>query len=109
MAYDEKIAARILRIVEDWTGLTSKKMFGGSCLLLNERMFCGVYKDNLILRLGEKGAAEALRSPFVRLMDITGRPMKGWVMVRPEGFEDDDLLVEWLEEARGFVETLPAK
>jgi hypothetical protein len=35
-------------------------MFGGVCHLLNGNMFCGAYKDYLILRLGETVAKEAL-------------------------------------------------
>jgi len=50
-------------------------------------MFCGVYKDYLILRLGEKQAEDALESPHVRPFDITGKPMKGWVMMSKGGFK----------------------
>jgi len=109
MAYDKGIEERIRNIVSRWKNAKSKKMFGGVCHLLNGNMFCGVYKDFLILRLGEKGAEEALKSKFVRPFDITGRPMKGWVMVKKAGFETDELLSEWLNEARGFAETLPEK
>lgn len=77
--------------------------------MLKGNMFCGVYKDYLILRLGEKGSEEALRSPLVKSFDITGRPMKGWVMVKREGFRSDEELRAWLDEARDFAKTLPSK
>jgi hypothetical protein len=77
--------------------------------MLRGNMFGGVYKDFLILRLGEKGAKEALRSEYARPFDITGRPMKGWVMISQEGFRSDEELEELLNEAKEFVETLPAK
>jgi TfoX/Sxy family transcriptional regulator of competence genes len=109
MAYNEIIEARIEKIASKWKNTDSKKMFGGVCHLLNGNMFCGVYKDFLILRLGDKGSEEALRSKFVRPFDITGRPMRGWVMVGDEGIESDELLAEWLNEAREFVESLPPK
>ncbi len=109
MAYNEKTEARINRTVSRWRGIGSLKMFGGICYLLKGNMFCGIYKEFLILRLGEKGAAEALGSAHVRPMDITGKPMKGWVMVEPAGFRNDELLNEWLNEAREFAETLPPK
>lgn len=99
----------MLKEVARWRGAESKKMFGGVCHLLNGQMLCGEWKDYLILRLGEKGAAEALGTKHVRPFDITGRPMKGWVMVSKEGFEDDEILREWLNKAREFVETLPPK
>jgi TfoX/Sxy family transcriptional regulator of competence genes len=109
MAYDEDIEARILKQVSDWPGTHAKKMFGGICHLLNGNMFCGVHKDFLILKLGEKSADKALLSEHVRPFDITGRPMKGWVMVAGEGFENETELQNWLDQARMFVETLPPK
>ncbi len=84
-------------------------MFGGVCHLLRGNMFCGVYKDYLILRLGEKGAKEALQSKFARPFDITGKPMKGWVMVSPDGFRSDEELAAFLEEAKDFAGSLPPK
>jgi len=84
-------------------------MFGGVCHLLNGNMFCGVYKDFLILRLGEKNSNKALALPFVRPFDITGKPMKGWVMLEQDGFQVDDDLTSWLNQAREFVSSLPSK
>ena len=84
-------------------------MFGGVCHLLNGNMVCGVNKDSLILRLGEKGAEEAMKHPGVRSFDMTGRPMNGWVMVDPEGIQTDDALLDWLVKAKDFVGTLPPK
>jgi TfoX/Sxy family transcriptional regulator of competence genes len=109
MAYDELLEARIEKIVADWENINKKKMFGGVCHLLNGNMFCGVYRDFLILRLGEANAEKSMTSPFVRPFDITGKPMKGWVMVEREGFESDEALQEWLEQARQFAGTLPSK
>jgi TfoX/Sxy family transcriptional regulator of competence genes len=109
MAYDEQLEARIQKTVAGWENMNKKKMFGGVCHLLNGNMFCGVYKDFLILRLGETNAEKALARPFVRAFDITGRPMKGWVMVESQGFETDEALKEWLEQARQFAGALPPK
>lgn len=109
MAYSEEIEVRIKKIVTGWKNTTAKKMFGGVCHLLNGNMFCGVYKDYLILRLGQDNAENALQSSFVRPFDITGRPMKGWVMVETEGFNSDDELRNWLNQAKQFVRALPPK
>jgi len=106
MPYDEALEARIKKIVSKWKNTDNKKMFGGVCHLLNGNMFSGVYKDSLILRLGEGTSREALKLPFVRPFDITGRPMKGWVMVKKEGFESEDELVAWLNQAKNYVRTL---
>ena len=109
MPYNEKIDERISKIVSRWKNTNAKKMFGGVCHLLNGNMVCGVYKDYLILRLGEKAAAQALKQPYTRPFDITGKPMKGWVMLEDKGFKTDDSLKTWLSKAKAFVKTLPPK
>ena len=84
-------------------------MFGGVGFLLNGNMLVGVWKDSLIVRLGPEEDDEALKEPHVSEFDITGRAMKGWVLVAPEGVEEDDQLKDWIERATKFVKTLPAK
>jgi hypothetical protein len=69
----------------------------------------GVWKDSLIARVGPGGYEDALREPHVREFDITGRPMKGWVLVRPVGVEGDDQLAGWIRRAVAFVRALAAK
>lgn len=109
MAYNEELETRIKKIVSRWKNTADKKMFGGVCHLLRGNMFCGVYKDFLILRLGEENAKEAMKLPSVRPFDITGRAMKGWVMVDKGGFETKEALKQWLEKAKEFASGLPAK
>ncbi len=109
MPYNEELDARIKKMVSRWKNTTNKKMFGGVCHLLNGNMFCGVHRDSLILRLGEKTAREAIVAGDVREFDITGKPMKGWVMVAEKGYRSDKDLRFWLEKAKKFAKTLPAK
>ena len=77
--------------------------------MMNGNMVCGVTGDSLILRLGEAEAGWALAQPHVKAFDMTGRPMKGWVMVAPEGVPDEKALQRWLGKARGFAQSLPSK
>lgn len=109
MAFSQSLASRIRDALECRRGIEEKKMFGGVCFLLNGNMLVGVWKNSLIVRLGPERGEEALLEPHVREFDITGKPMKGWVMVGPEGVEDDDQLKGWIERATKFVKTLPAK
>ena len=107
MPFNEEIDSKVTEVISGW-GTTRKKMFGGTCHILNGNMMCGVYKDFLIFRLGEEQAQKALKLKTVRPFDITGKPMKGWVMVEESGFKGSKL-VHWLEKAREFVESLPPK
>jgi hypothetical protein len=72
-------------------------------------MLVGVWKESLIVRLGQDQGDEALLESHVKEFDITGRPMKNWVMVEPEGIESDDQLKRWIERAWKFVKKLPRK
>jgi hypothetical protein len=109
MAFDEDLGARIRSAIGRKKGIEEKKMFGGLGFLLNGNMLVGVWKDSLIVRLGPDEGDEALREPHVREFDITGRAMKGWVLVEPEGVEGDDQLAGWIQRAAKFVGALPAK
>jgi TfoX/Sxy family transcriptional regulator of competence genes len=109
MAFDETLAARIRDVLARTHGMECKKMFGGVGFLLNGNMLVGVWKDSLIVRLGLEAYEEALAEPHVVEFDITGRPMKGWVMVEPDGLEEDDQLREWISRALAFVGRLRGK
>ena len=109
MAFDETLAARIREALNRKKGVEEKKMFGGVGFLLHGNMLVGVWKDSLIARLGPDESDLALLEPHVKEFDITGRAMKGWVLVGPEGVEGDEQLGGWIERATKFVKTLPAK
>ena len=109
MPFDESLAARIRNALSRRRNVEERKMFGCVCFLLNGNALAGVWKDRLIARLGPDEGEAAMREPHVRAFDITGKSMKNWVAVGPEGVEDDDLVNEWIRRAVKFVETLPAK
>jgi hypothetical protein len=109
MAFSEALAARIRQRLARRKNVEAKNMFGGVGFLLNGNMLVGVWKDSLIVRLGPDEGNEALKEPHVREFDITGKPMKGWVLVEPEGVEGDDQLAGWIDLAVKFVEALPKK
>ena len=109
MAFDEKLAARIRKALARKKGITEKKMFGCICFFLNGNALAGVWNDSLIARLGPDKGEVALLEPHVREFDITGRPMRNWVVVEPEGVEDDEQLESWIERAMEFVKKLPKK
>lgn len=89
--------------------MTEKKMFGGIGFMLNGNMCVGIWKAALIVRLGPQQAAVAMQEPNVVEFDITGRPMKGWVVVEAEGVETDEQLSGWIQRAVAFVDELPRK
>jgi TfoX/Sxy family transcriptional regulator of competence genes len=109
MAYDEGLAERIRATLQDEEAVTEKKMFGGVAFLLDGKMFAGIVKDDLMLRVGPDHYAACLKRAHVRPMDFTGKPMAGYVYVAPDGVAEDDELERWVRLAAGFVATLPKK
>ena len=107
MAYDDKLARRLSDMIAKRTDFYEQKMFGGIGYLLRGNMCFGIWKDNLILRLGEIKANAALKNKNVRPFDITGRPMKGWVMVTPAGMKSETAFKKWVTQAMDFVSQLP--
>ena len=109
MAYDEGLAERIRGVLDARSDVDERKMFGGIAFLVAGNMACGVMRDDLMVRM-EPDAAAALESePGVRRFDMSGRPMKGWVLVAPEATADDRDLERWVRRGEEFAASLPAK
>ena len=109
MAYDEGLAHRIREILSDQPGLVEKKMFGGVGFMLHGNMACGVNKESLVVRVGPEQHETALSRPKAKPFDLTGRPMKGWVLIEPDGYETDEGLKGWVQQGVDFALSLPPK
>jgi TfoX/Sxy family transcriptional regulator of competence genes len=81
MAFDESLATRVRKKIGQRPDLVEKKMFGGVAFLINGNMSVGVHRDELIVRIDPDETESALKQPGTRVFDITGRPMKGWLLV----------------------------
>ena len=103
MVYDEKLADRMRKILKKYKGVKEKKMFGGLAFLLKGKMFCGIVKNNLMIRVGKERNDEALAKSYARPMDFTGKPMAGFVFVSPEGVKTEKSLDRWIKMGADFV------
>jgi len=109
MAYDEFIADRIRQILkEKKVSFEEKKMMGGLCYMVDDKMCCGIHFDKkkqtnlLMARIGEQAAIKAMKRKGSHPMDFTGRPMKGFVFVTPEGYDTDEELEYWIQMCLDF-------
>ena len=109
MAFDKCLATSIRSILGPRPNLDEKLMFGGLGFLLGGNICCGAWKEFLILRLGDDVARQVLSEEHTRPFDITGRPMRGWAMVEPDGWRDNVRLRRWIGWAVEFTTSLPAK
>ena len=97
MAYDLKLAERI-RSELDGIPFVERKMFGGVGFLLNGNMACGVVnKNDLIVRVYPEKHSALLKKPHAKPFDLTGRPMKGWLVVEADGCKTDKQLSTWVK------------
>jgi TfoX/Sxy family transcriptional regulator of competence genes len=108
MAYNLKLAERI-RSQLDSLPFVEKKMFGGVGFLLNGNMACGVNKDNLIVRVDPEKHETLLKNAHAKPFDLTGKPMKGWLLVEADGVKTEKQLRAWVKEGVEFASTLPTK
>jgi TfoX/Sxy family transcriptional regulator of competence genes len=97
MPHDEGLAQRIRELLEECHDVSEKRMFGGVAFLVAGKMCVGVVRDDLMVRVGPDQYAAALRRPHARPMDFTGRPMKGFVFIAPDGVVSDHALRTWVE------------
>ena len=103
MAYNEYLADRIADFFKSKAiPFQEKKMFGGLCYLVDHKMCVGIIQDRLMARVGADASEESLGHPYVKPMDFTGRPMKGYIYIQPEGLEHEQDLNYWLEMALMF-------
>lgn len=109
MAYDEGLAQRVREMIEGQPMLDEKKMFGGIGFMIEGNIACGVLNDDLIVRVGTQDYQTSLNKKYCKEFDITGRAMKGWVMVQPGGYETDQALKAWVGKGIRFSLTLPPK
>ena len=109
MAFDESLAARIRDALARRKNIEERKMFGCLCFLLNGNILVGVWNDSLIARLGPDECEDALLEPHVKVFNITGKPMKNWILVEPLRVEDDGQVKAWIQRAAQFVGKLPKK
>ena len=109
MAYDEGLAERVRDLFDSAPDVVEKKMFGGVAFMVAGNMACGIIGDELLVRVARDDYDSTLALPYARQMDMTGRPMRGFVVVDAEGVAEDADLEEWVVRGIDFVETLPPK
>lgn len=103
------LSERIRPILSRWTGVSERKMFGGTCFMLNGNMCVGTWKGSLIVRLGKDHHERTLVEPHTKPADMNGRIMKGWALVEPAGIASEESLVMWVDRAAKYAGSLPPK
>jgi TfoX/Sxy family transcriptional regulator of competence genes len=109
LAFSETLAARVRKLLGRRRPVSEKQMFGGLAFLLRGNMCCGVYGDELIVRLAPEETDAALAQAGTRVFDLTGRAMKGWILVGSRATARAPSLRKWVGIAVSYAASLPAK
>ncbi len=103
MAYDEYLADRMRFILkEKKVAYQEKKMMGGLTFMVDDKMCVGIVKENFMARVGAEVYDECLSKKGCKEMNFTGKPLKGYVFVEPEGVDMDEDLANWIQLALDF-------
>jgi TfoX/Sxy family transcriptional regulator of competence genes len=109
MAFDEALAERVRALIAGAKDVAEKRMFGGVAFLVRGNMSVGLHGSELIVRIDPDETDQALKQPGVRLFDITGRPMKGWLLVSAAAIRTKPALEKWVTRGVEYARSLPAK
>ncbi len=109
MSYDARLADRIRTAVQGMPGVSEKPMFGGIAWMRNGHMFAGTLEDELMVRVGKDAHDENVARPHARIMDFTGKPMRGFIVVAAPGVASVAAVRTWALRGLAYAESLPAK
>jgi len=109
MAYNIDLEDRIDRLTDRLGNITKKRMFGGVGYLLDGNMCFGIHRESLIVRTSPEQAKHLLRNEYASAFDITGKPMKGWVLISPDVLETEEQLLDMLKFGVDYARNLPQK
>jgi TfoX/Sxy family transcriptional regulator of competence genes len=109
MAYDKELADRVRELLAGEDRVDEIPMMGGLCFMVAGHMAVGIVRDDLMVRVGPEGKARALSRAHAREMDLTGRPMRSFVLVSPAGTATKRSLASWVTPAAEYAKGLPPK
>lgn len=110
MAYDDDLADRIRRVVQDEPGLSERRMFGGLAFLVNGNMAVSASsRGGLLLRVDPAQTESLVDHEHVRRFEMRGRAMNGWLHVDVEVLETDDELRQWVNHGLTYTRSLEPK
>ena len=103
MAYSQELLERIRAVLAGRSDVAEKKMFGGVAFMVNGRMACGPHGDRLIVRIGNEATQKHVGRPHVKPMDFTGKVLKSFATIEPEGIRTEAQLRKWVLMAANFA------
>ncbi len=105
MAYNESLAEKLRLNLRTKMSVEEKKMMGGLCIIVDEKMCVGIIKDEIMLRVNPELVDTLIEKQGCRLMDFTKRPMKGYIYIDETAFSTNKELQQWIQYALDYNPT----
>ena len=103
MAYNEYLADLLRQQLKERKVIfEEKKMMGGLCIMVDDKMCLGVVKDDLMARVGTDQYESFLQKRGARPMDFTKRPMKGFLFADAAVWDSQEDLSQWVYQCLQF-------
>jgi TfoX/Sxy family transcriptional regulator of competence genes len=110
MAYDEELADRIRELLRGQRDLTEKKMFGGLAFLIGGNMAVAASgQGGVLVRVDPAQSDRLVATTKAHLMEMRGRPMRGWLRVDTANLRTKRQLEKWVELGATYARSLPPK
>ena len=109
MAHNEKLADRTREIIAQiHANVEEKKMFGGLCFMVNDKMCVSVKQDNIMVRFDPEKFDEITEKEGFTHMEHNGKIMKGFGFVSQEMLTPKKQLQSWVKLSLDYNESAPA-
>jgi TfoX/Sxy family transcriptional regulator of competence genes len=109
MPVDQELRGRVRDHLKGMQSIEEKPMFGGTCFMWRGNLLCGVMQEDLLVRVAKKDYDRFIGDQGARPMVMGGRSGKSWILVHKSVVADGPVMDMWLDRAREFVGSLPAK
>ena len=105
----EQAKAAFQKLVPPDPAVTARPMFGNLSAFVNGNMFCGLFGDDLFVRVSEGDQTKIRKQGGKAFEPMPGRAMTGYVVV-PTGWQKKpDATRSWIATALSWSKALPPK
>lgn len=110
VAYDQALADRVHELLTQDPDLSEMKMFGGLAFLVGGNMAVAASgQGGIMVRVDPASSDSLVATTRAKLVEMGGRPMKGWLRVDTEDVRTKGQLAKWVQLGAAYARSLPPK
>jgi len=110
VAYDEALADRIRELLAADADVSEMKMFGGLAFVVGGNMAVAASgQGGVMVRVDPANSDSLVATTSARVVEMRGRPMRGWLRVETSDVRTRRQLVKWVLLGTTYARSLPPK